>query len=90
MLAVGYFGMDLDSPLGARFALGFNEGGLNRGRHHADTQRTVTGIFLISLALVIIAILGALVIIPVVTKYAFWIAILGYIVLALGCLMKGV
>ena len=45
--------------------------------------------FLISLALVIIAILGALVIIPVVTKSAFWIAILGYIVLALGCLMKG-
>ena len=45
--------------------------------------------FLISLALVTIAILGALVIIPVVTKYAFWIAILGYIVLALGCLMKG-
>ena len=45
--------------------------------------------FLISLAFVIIAILGALVIIPVVTKYAFWIAILGYIVLALGCLMKG-
>ena len=45
--------------------------------------------FLISLALAIIAILGALVIIPVITKYAFWIAILGYIVLALGCLMKG-
>jgi hypothetical protein len=45
--------------------------------------------FLLSLALAIIAILGVLVIIPVVTKYAFWIAILGYIVLALGCLMKG-
>jgi hypothetical protein len=45
--------------------------------------------FLISLALAVIAILGALVIIPVVTKYAFGIAILGYIVLALGCLMKG-
>lgn len=46
-------------------------------------------IFLISLALAIIAVLGALVIIPVVTKYAFWIAILAYIVLALGNLMKG-
>ena len=45
--------------------------------------------FLISLALAIIAILGFLVIIPVVTKFAFWIAILGYIVLSLGCLMKG-
>jgi hypothetical protein len=46
-------------------------------------------IFLISLALAVIAVLGALVIIPVVTKYAFWIAVLAYIVLALGNLMKG-
>ncbi len=46
-------------------------------------------VFLVSLALAIIAVLGALVIIPVVTKYAFWIAILAYIVLALGNLMKG-
>ncbi|MGV3634398.1 MAG: hypothetical protein ACO1NY_08610 [Pseudorhodoplanes sp.] len=46
-------------------------------------------IFLLSLALAIIAILGALVIIPVVTKYAFWIAIIAYVVLALGVLMKG-
>ena len=45
--------------------------------------------FLISLALAVIAILGALVIIPVVTKFAFWVAILGYVVLALGCLLKG-
>jgi hypothetical protein len=47
-------------------------------------------IFLISLALAIIALLGALVIIPVITQYAFWIAILAYVVLALGVLMKGV
>jgi hypothetical protein len=46
-------------------------------------------VFLISLALAIIAVLGALVIIPVITQHAFWIAILGYIVLALGTLMKG-
>jgi hypothetical protein len=47
-------------------------------------------IFLISLALAIIALLGALVIIPVITQYAFWIAILASVVLALGVLMKGV
>jgi hypothetical protein len=46
-------------------------------------------IFLLSLALAIIAILGALVIIPVITKYAFWIAVLAYVVLALGVIMKG-
>jgi hypothetical protein len=46
-------------------------------------------VFLVSLALAIIAVLGALVIIPVVTKYAFWIAVLAYVVLALGNIMKG-
>jgi hypothetical protein len=46
-------------------------------------------IFLLSLALAIIAVLGALVIIPVITKYAFWIAVLAYVVLALGVIMKG-
>jgi hypothetical protein len=46
--------------------------------------------FLISLALAILALLGALVIIPVITKYAFWIAILAYVVLALGVIMKGI
>jgi len=46
-------------------------------------------IFLISLALAVIALLGALVVIPVVTQYAFWIAILAYIVLTLGVIMRG-
>ena len=46
-------------------------------------------IFLISLALAILAVLGALVSIPFVSLYAFWIAIIGYIVLAAGCVMKG-
>jgi hypothetical protein len=46
-------------------------------------------IFLVSLALAILALLGALVIIPVITQYAFWLAILAYVVLALGTIMKG-
>ena len=46
-------------------------------------------LFLVSLALAIIAILGALVILPFVTLYAFWIALLAYLVLAVGCLLKG-
>ena len=46
-------------------------------------------VFLVSLALAIIAVLGALVIIPVITQYAFWIAILAYVVLTLGVIMKG-
>jgi hypothetical protein len=47
-------------------------------------------IFLISLVLAILAVVGALVVIPYVTAYAFWIAIIAYVALAAGCLMKGV
>lgn len=47
-------------------------------------------VFLISLAFAIIAILGALVAIPVVSKYALWIAVLAYVLLALGVLIKGI
>lgn len=47
-------------------------------------------IFLISLVLAVLAIIGFFVSIPFVSAYAFWFAIVGYIVLAVGCLMKGV
>jgi hypothetical protein len=47
-------------------------------------------VFLISLILAIIALVGVFVVIPFVSLYAFWIAIIAYIVLALGCVMKGI
>ncbi len=46
-------------------------------------------VFLISLALAILALLGALIVIPFVSAYAFWLAIIAYVVLAAGCVMKG-
>ncbi|MFN3348128.1 hypothetical protein [Pseudorhodoplanes sp.] len=52
-----------------------------------NAPRRIT--FLISLALAIVAILGALVVIPVISPFAFWIAILAYMVLALGVIMRG-
>ena len=42
-------------------------------------------VFLISLILAIIAVIGVFVGIPFVSQYAFWIAIAAYVVLALGC-----
>ncbi len=45
--------------------------------------------FLISLAIAVVSLLGALVTVPVVTQYAFWLAILAYVVLALGVIMRG-
>lgn len=47
-------------------------------------------IFIISLVLAVLAVIGFFITIPFVTAYAFWIAIVAYIVLAAGCLMKGV
>jgi len=46
--------------------------------------------FLISLALVVLAILGLFVVnIPIISMYGFWVAVAGYAVLAVACLMKG-
>jgi len=47
-------------------------------------------VFLISLALAILALVGHLVTIPFVSVYAFWIAIVAYAVLAAACVLKGV
>jgi len=47
-------------------------------------------VFLISLIIAVIALIGFFVTIPFVSLYAFWIAIVAYVVLALGCVMKGV
>jgi heme/copper-type cytochrome/quinol oxidase subunit 1 len=46
-------------------------------------------VFIIAVVIAIIAVLGALVAIPFVSAYAFWILVLGFIVLAGGVLMKG-
>jgi hypothetical protein len=47
-------------------------------------------VFLCSAVLALLATVGALVNIPFVTGYAFWIAILAYVVLAVGNLMRGI
>ena len=47
-------------------------------------------IFWISVILFLLALIGYFVVIPFVSLYAFWIAIVAFIVLAAGCLMKGV
>ena len=55
-------------------------------RLNAPTQM----VFLISLALAVLAILALFVTIPIVSAYAFWVAIIAYVVLAAGCMMKNV
>lgn len=63
----------------------FSSGGANMPKLNAPSQV----IFLVSLILAIVAVIGVFVVIPFVTLYAFWIAIVAYVVLALGCVLKG-
>ena len=46
--------------------------------------------FLVSLVVAILALIAFLVRIPNVSPHAFWIAIIAYVVLAVGCAFKGV
>jgi hypothetical protein len=54
-----------------------------------DTMHTPSAwTFWLSVALVVIAILSAFVDIPYITKYALWVAVVGYVVLVIGCRVK--
>ena len=44
---------------------------------------------IISVILFALAILGAIILIPVVSVLSFWLALIGYLLLLAGCLMKG-
>jgi hypothetical protein len=46
-------------------------------------------VFIISVALAVLALVGHFVSIPFVTLYQFWVALAAYVVLLVGCLMKG-
>ena len=45
--------------------------------------------FMISAVLVILAVVSTFVAIPFVSGYAFWVAVVGYVVLAVATIMKG-
>jgi nicotinamide riboside transporter PnuC len=44
--------------------------------------------FWLSVALVVLAVASVFVDIPYVSKYALWVAVIGYIVLVIGCRLK--
>lgn len=46
-------------------------------------------LFVVSLILAILGVVGTFVVIPVATQYAFWLVVAGYAVLAFGCLFRG-
>ena len=44
--------------------------------------------FWLSLVLVVLAIIATFIHIPFITMYAFWVAVIGYVVLVIGCTLK--
>jgi hypothetical protein len=44
-------------------------------------------VFLIALALAVLALVGFFLTIPVITQYNFWLALAGFLLLALGCIL---
>jgi hypothetical protein len=49
-----------------------------------------TAVFVISLILALLAIVGKFVAIPFITEHGFWVAVIAYVVLAVGNLLRGI
>lgn len=47
-------------------------------------------IFILSLIIAVLALIGHFVTVPLVSEYKFWFAIVSYVVLATACVLKGV
>ncbi|MGZ5917677.1 MAG: hypothetical protein ACXWJ4_10205 [Methyloceanibacter sp.] len=62
-----------------------NEGGLEM-----NLSPPTTVVFVISLILAVLAVIGTFVAIPLVSANAFWVAIIAYVILAVGNVFRGV
>jgi hypothetical protein len=49
-----------------------------------------TAVFIISLILAALAVIGKFVAIPFITEHGFWVAVVAYVVLAVGNLFRGI
>jgi hypothetical protein len=49
-----------------------------------------TAVFVISLILAVLAVIGTFAAIPVISANAFWVAIIAYVILAIGNVFRGV
>lgn len=52
------------------------------------TKRPSRLAFIISLILVVLAVVSVFVRIPVISQYSFWVAVIGYVILALATLIR--
>jgi hypothetical protein len=63
---------------------------VNRGGLEMNLSPPTTAVFVISLILAVLAIIGTFVAIPLISANAFWVAIIAYIILAVGNVFRGV
>lgn len=65
---------------------------VNKQREGLEMQLSppTTVVFVISIILAALAIIGHFVAIPLITEHGFWVAIIAYIILAVGNLFRGV
>jgi hypothetical protein len=61
------------------------EGGLEM-----NLSPPTTAVFVISVVLAVLAIIGTFVTIPFISGHAFWVAIVAYVILAVGNLFRGI
>jgi hypothetical protein len=61
-----------------------------RGGLEMNLSPPTTAVFIISLILAVLAIIGTFVAIPLISANAFWVAIIAYFVLAIGNVFRGV
>jgi hypothetical protein len=52
-----------------------------------DLHKPSKVLFLIAVALAVLALVGFFLTIPVITQYNFWLALAGFLLLALGCIL---
>ena len=50
-----------------------------------DLHKPSKAVFMIALALALLALIGFFLTVPVLTQYQFWFAMAGFLLLALGC-----
>jgi hypothetical protein len=61
------------------------EGGLEM-----NLSPPTTAVFIVSLILAALAVIGKFVAIPFITEHGFWVAVVAYVVLAVGNLFRGI
>jgi len=62
----------------------------HRSGFHLATNAPHSTTVIISIVLFVLGVLGAIFVVPILSALSFWLALIGYLLLLAGCLMKGI